>query len=140
VDSIGPIVWVVERAEVQRNDTGRTTAFLKRLISESDLALAHEERIDLTFSGYDDDPRELFEIEEVRTFVRTLDDSFPFWFFFLSKSGRGLTVVALSLLPPFLTDEARKREHSRRLCEIIENRWGPALTCSCLFQSGRTSE
>ena len=47
-------------------------------------------RVDLAFHGYSNDPRELYEMPEVRRFCAKLDDAFPFWFYFLS-TGRGIT-------------------------------------------------
>ena len=47
--------------------------------------------------GYNDDPRELFEIPEVRTFIRDLDSKWPFWFFFLSKATNALKMIMFSL-------------------------------------------
>lgn len=36
----------------------------------------------LSINGYDNDPRELRDIEEVRTYLTFLDKCFPYWFFF----------------------------------------------------------
>jgi hypothetical protein len=54
-------------------------------------------KVSIGVHGYDDDPRELFEIPEVRVFFRELDRQFPFWFFFLSTASGGLTLLALLL-------------------------------------------
>ena len=90
-------------------------------------ARANEENIDLAFAGYDEDARELYEIDEVRSFVLKLDEGFPYWFFFMSKSGGGLAVLAYCLLPPFLTEEAKKIHFASRIRDLVERRWGPAL-------------
>jgi hypothetical protein len=127
MQTIGPVVWIVERDEVEREDISRTQEFLRQLVSDPDVARANEENIDLAFSGYDDDPRELCEIPKVRSFIQGLDKDFPYWLFFMSKSGGGLAAVELSFLLPSLTDEGKKRHHPRQLRELIERRWGPAL-------------
>jgi hypothetical protein len=54
-------------------------------------------KVALSVHGYDLDPRELFEIAEVRAFLRQLDQEFPFWFFFLSTKTEALKLLALSL-------------------------------------------
>ena len=77
------------------------------------------EQLDIAFHGYDNDQRELFEIPEVRDFVNWLDDQFPFWLFFLTKKGLGLQCIMLCLMPPHLTDEARKTVLPRRLDELL---------------------
>jgi hypothetical protein len=35
-------------------------------------------------SGYDDDPREIYEIDEVRQYFTFLDKTFPYWLFFMN--------------------------------------------------------
>lgn len=40
--------------------------------------------LSVSVSGYDDDPRELYEIPEVRRYLQGLDQEWPFWFFFLT--------------------------------------------------------
>lgn len=51
----------------------------------------------LSVGGYDNDPRELFMIEEVRDYISFLDKSFPYWFYYVDltipKSHSTLMVV-----------------------------------------------
>ena len=46
--------------------------FVQRLTSLKDFALHCQGKIQFGFAGYDDDPRELFEIDEVRWYVAVL--------------------------------------------------------------------
>ena len=66
------------------------------------------EKLDVAFHGYDHDVRELFEIPEIRDYVELLDSQFPYWLFFLTKSGFGLECITLCKMPPDLTEEARR--------------------------------
>jgi hypothetical protein len=54
-------------------------------------------KVDFRIHGYDNDPRELFEIPEVRSFVRLLDEQFPFWFFFLTTETDAIKLLMFSL-------------------------------------------
>jgi hypothetical protein len=48
--------------------------------------------------GYDADPRELFEIAAVRTWMQMLDREFPYWFYFMDLGPRStLSFVTFSL-------------------------------------------
>lgn len=47
--------------------------------------------------GYDDDPRELYEIPEVCVFFRTLTASWPYWVWFLNHQS-GLLVTLMTML------------------------------------------
>lgn len=44
-------------------------------------------RVEISISGYDDDPRELSEISEVVAWYRLADPVFREWFFFLNTKG-----------------------------------------------------
>ena len=88
---------VVERTDVEAVDVSRTTARLSRLLASRDIIERFQGRVDLAFHGYSNDPRELYEIPEVRRFCAELDGAFPFWFYFLSAEGVTLQVIACCL-------------------------------------------
>ena len=67
-------------------DATRAKAFLKSLLGSPETARSFFENIDVSFHGYDDDSRELFEIQGVRDFVNKLDTEFPFWLYFRRTS------------------------------------------------------
>jgi hypothetical protein len=91
------------------------------------VARAYQERVDIGFDGYNEDPRELGEISEVREYVNKLDEKFPFWLFFLSKHFLGLQCIIYCFLPPFLTDSGRAQIHPERLKDLMLRRWLPAM-------------
>jgi len=69
---------VIDRKDVEGSNVGPTFAILKRLLQDRQTVEGFRGRLDLGFHGYDDDSRELHEIEEVRRFVAELDKKFPF--------------------------------------------------------------
>ena len=42
----------------------------------------------LLISGYDDDPRELYQIPEVVNFIKELNSNLPFWLYFVNTSDK----------------------------------------------------
>jgi hypothetical protein len=118
---------VVSRDEVMAGNARDTLAALHRLVESPAAARSLAERVDIAFHGYDTDPRELWEIVEVRSYVFVLDRDFPYWLFFLSKHHTGLQSVLRCLLPPFLTPEAQARIFPHRIAELLARRWFPAL-------------
>lgn len=122
-----PLCVVVSREEVRSQDISLALSTLKALLRTPETARAYRERVDIAFDGYNDDTRELDEIEEVRDFVHKLDAEFPFWLFFLSKHMLGLQCVVFCHLLPFLTDEAKAEHHPRQLEQLLLNRWFPAI-------------
>jgi hypothetical protein len=122
---------VISRVEVERNDRSGPLATLKRLLDTPESIRAFRARVDISFFGYDQNPQELFESPPVRDYVANLDNEFPYWLYFLARECTGLQCVALCMLPPFLTEEARVRIHRQRLADLLERRWVPALNHLC---------
>lgn len=56
-------------------------------------------KIAFYISGYDKDPRELWEIKEVRDFFFFLDNAFPYWFFWI-KNDMPFELSPLNLFIP----------------------------------------
>jgi hypothetical protein len=52
----------------------------------------------IQFSGYDDDPRELYEIPETVAYFRQVTELWPHWFHFGAKIGDTLAVVIRQLI------------------------------------------
>jgi hypothetical protein len=122
-----PLIIVVSKDEIMRRDISSALNVLKSLFDSPEVARSYRERVDIAFDGYNDDPRELDEIEEVRQYVQMLDQQFPFWLFFLSKHMLGLQCIVFCHLLPFLTDEAKAEHHSRQLEKLLLERWLPAM-------------
>ena len=122
---------VISRDEVERDDKSGPLGVLKRLLQTPDSIRASRTRVDISFFGYDENPQELFEMPEVRDYVTKLDNEFPYWLYFLARECTGLWCLALCMLPPFLTEEARARIHQQRLADLLERRWVPALNHLC---------
>ena len=75
----------------------RTAAMLSRVLADRSTVQRYQGRVDLSFHGYSNDPRELYEIPEVCRFCEKLDEAFPYWFYFLSTERVTLLVVASCL-------------------------------------------
>lgn len=92
-------VVVFTRAQVEQRNL---TAFLSvlgiaRLPEGPDLA-ALEGQVDFEVLGYEQDPREIYAIPEVRRFFRELDQAWPYWLYFCDLKSNGLRIVMLCCL------------------------------------------
>lgn len=126
-----PLVVIVARQDVESCNVAPTMIVLSRLLESVDTARAFEKRVDIAFHGYDGVRSELHEIPEVRSFVYALDELFPYWLWFLTREGTGLSALALCYLPPFLTEQAQREVWPVRLMELLDRRWFPALGALC---------
>lgn len=124
---------IISLEEVEQADTSRVLELLSRFAASPEIALANRENLEIAFHGFDDTNEELGEILEVRDFVRELDAEFPFWLFFLSKSGLGLQCVLYCFLLPHLTEAARAERHPQQLEQLLVNRWFPAMNAMSEF-------
>lgn len=88
------ILTVVPREGVLALDTEAVLQGLSVLVLSRSLAPQAQGHWRLFFGGYDDDPRELWQIPEVRQFVRRLDAVFPYWFFLADLESETLLVIA----------------------------------------------
>jgi hypothetical protein len=88
---------VARRHEVEKCKIEPTLSVLQLLTSDPETALRHKNNVTLSFQGYDQDPRGLFQIEEVRQFVERLNAKWYMWFFFMTKDVNISPLAAVTL-------------------------------------------
>ena len=88
----------IGRDKVESNDISLALSTLTDLFADPNTVRRLQGRVSLLFEGYDDDPREVYEIPEVRWFCATLDRRFPYWLYFLTTIQDNLKVVAFCLV------------------------------------------
>jgi hypothetical protein len=93
------LVLSVSREEIERGTVGDAVDRLLQLTDDPALARHAADRLVLWVSGYDADPRELFQIPEVCAFFRALHAHWPYWLAYLSPQNEQLPLL-LSLLVP----------------------------------------
>ena len=88
---------VVRRSELKRCMIEPTLKALQFFNGDPAKALRYKNNVTLSFQGYDEDPRALFQIEEVRQFVERLNAAWYFWFFFMTKDVDISPLAAITL-------------------------------------------
>lgn len=91
---------IVRRSDIERCSIEPTLTALEDLFGDDTTARRFQNRVTVSFQGYDDDPRGLFQIAEVCRFVKELDKKWWYaWFFFMTKDVHisPLAVIALCL-------------------------------------------
>lgn len=124
-----PII-VITKAEIAAKDTASVLEVLSSLMQSPGHALTLCEQVDIVFHGYDEIGHELFEMPQVRDYVRMLDEIFPYWLYFLTKSGTGLQCIAYCFLPPSLTPEGKQKHFPLHLNHLLK-RWFSAMNQVC---------
>ena len=76
------IHFIIDCTEVQALDVVHPRKFFDRLRATKELAYQCQGKVEFSFYGYEDDPHELFEIDEVRRYAPILCAALPELFFF----------------------------------------------------------
>src|ERR1019366_1470997 len=93
------IVVVCDSASIAACDIAEVLSSLKSLSGDRSSAMSAEGAVTLVFNGYDDDPRELHSIPEVREWFAKLFEAWPYWSFFASRIDQTVPLVLTLLLP-----------------------------------------
>jgi hypothetical protein len=96
----------------------------------------NRERIDFAWEGFDNDPRELWEIPEVVAFVKDLNDRWPCALYFMTRQGHGLQVMQFCLLAASAVGSPTDGKGTVRVTgpgigRLLEESWFPGLNQVC---------
>jgi hypothetical protein len=122
---------VIDRKQVDVCDIRDIDQTFYFLTEDAILGRHFREKVDISFSGYDNRAEELWEIPEVRNYIQEIDNKYPYWLYFMSKNRQGLHVVLKCFLLPYLTKEAEKKVNGPMLQEYLEKRGFPACNRLC---------
>jgi hypothetical protein len=86
---------VVPRDDIENLNYSKIINHIDHLSKNSKILAQKYQSLDICFYGYDDDPRELFEIPEIITWMKkSLKRNIP-WFYFLSTSDKNAAMTLL---------------------------------------------
>ena len=80
-----PVVLLISRREVEQADLSSVLSRLKVFLATREDAWLYRGQMTLVVDGYNNDPRELVDIPEVRTLLRGLEAEWPYWAFFFNQ-------------------------------------------------------
>jgi len=80
-----PVVLMISRREVEAADLGSVLSRLKVFLATREDAWLYRGQMTLVVGGYNNDPRELVDIPEVRSLLRRLEAEWPYWAFFFNQ-------------------------------------------------------
>lgn len=91
-------------ADIANGKVDEVVDRLKRLSADPRLAARLEDCAELVIDGYSRDPRELYEIPEVRTFFRAVTARWPYWLHFVNVGGESVRNVLLQMVDAKVLD------------------------------------
>jgi hypothetical protein len=97
-DTDNPLIFEVSYEDIESGDITTVLTALRGFLESRNTVVGGKRRVTVLFEGYDDDPRDVYDIPEIRRYAKALDDAFPYWFYFASlHDGSTLQVFALCL-------------------------------------------
>lgn len=80
-----PIIIMISRLQIEAGDMPSVLKQLKILLASREDCWLYRGQASLVVEGYEDDPRELVDILEVRLFLRDFSVQWPYWAFFFNQ-------------------------------------------------------
>ena len=80
-----PVIILISRRQVESRDMASVVNELKILLASREDCWLYRGQVSLVVDGYEDDPRELVDIAEVRDFLRNFAVQWPYWGFFFNQ-------------------------------------------------------
>lgn len=91
------IQYVIGKEDIVEKNASFVRDFFDRLKSTKELAHECQGKVEISFHGYDDDSRELCQIDEVRDYVTFLSPQLPELFFFARTEAPTGTILTFAL-------------------------------------------
>ncbi len=114
--------------EIKALDVSDVRNSFDRLRRTKELAAHCQGKVEICFYGYDDDPREVYEIPEVRKFAPVLVNALPELLFFLNTGEDAFTLKALALCLTNVTIHSRIPDENNQIpVEVETDRLGEFL-------------
>ena len=80
-----PVVLMISRREVEAAELDSVLSRLKVFLVTREDAWLYRGQMTLVVDGYNNDPRELVDIAEVRALLRGLEAEWPYWAYFFNQ-------------------------------------------------------
>lgn len=103
-----PIVLPIQRAWIEQGNVDHVVDLLSPLHKSPERIVQMAGSLNVFFPGYENDPREIWTIPEIRVWFAALTEKFPWWLVFLDRTTDAFP-LALSLL--IKGQEVRAPEH-----------------------------
>jgi len=90
------IVILIPKSVVEQQDLDFTISGLEKLLVDEETIRKSKNKLTVGFDGYDDDPRELYEIDEVKDYIQAITVKFPYWLYFCSTKDHSLWIILMA--------------------------------------------
>lgn len=107
--------FIIDRDDVQALCVSSIRNFFDRIRSTKEIAAHCQGKIEISFHGYEEDTRELFEIHEMRKYVPILVKALPELFFFAYTGERAAILKTIALCLTNVEIQSRKPDQNNKI-------------------------
>lgn len=107
--------FIIDRDDVRALNTSSIRSFFDRIKSTKEIAAHCQGKVEISFHGYDEDIRELYEISEMRRYVPVMIEALPELFFFAYTGERAATLKTIALCLTNVEIQSRKPDRNNKI-------------------------
>ncbi len=115
-----PVVLLIARHQVETADIESVLSTLKPFLASREEIWRYRGQMVLVVDGYDNDPRELVEIPEVRSLLQSLDQRWPHWAFFFNQVDDSIKLLASCVCGNSYLGEGTTKIDPAKLLALVE--------------------
>ena len=114
------ILLNVSKKEILNLDTSGLTTLLKKLTIDDEMIKKSESKLSFFIDGYNTDSREIYEIKEVRDWMKKVLYDFKYWGYFLDMRKDFLQLTGLRLIILCLCDSRIVKANKNNTMKYVE--------------------
>jgi len=126
------VVLTIQRESTERGEIAYAMSHMWHMVATPEAMREHAHCLSLVFQGYDADPRELYEIPEVRAYVQKLMANCPWLALLLSKWDGAI----FQLLPALMCGTTMVARTSTRVTVEVDRQAAAQLAARCIKGAG----
>ncbi len=88
-----PVILLISRRAVESMDVVSVIKPLNILLAAREDTWLYRGQLSLVVDGYEDDPRALVDIPDVRSFLRAFSAAWPYWAYFLNQVDDSIIIL-----------------------------------------------
>ncbi len=115
------LIMSIPRQDIEKKKASKYANMLNTLYPNVFITHSLNESINIEIRGYENDIRELWQIPEVRNFVKELNKEFSQWFYFLDKSSEILYCITMCMCAKGFKEEDSYKVNNLLLHDFIND-------------------
>jgi len=114
-----PVFLMISRRQVEETDIDSVLFSLKPLLATKEDAWLYRGQMLLSVDGYNDDPRELVDIAEIRAFLRKFELQWPYWAYFFNQVDDSIKLLGSCVCGTSFPGQGAVEIDATKVCDFL---------------------